>query len=67
MGNCSLRISRFLAEAEDTEVEVGVGDLKAVVGWPEVIDGGLDIVEAGDGGSCGEAGMEAPKCLVSFI
>ena len=54
------------AAADDTEVEVGVGDLKEVVGWQEVIEG-LDIVEAGEGGSCGEAGMEAPKCLVSFI
>ena len=54
------------AAADDTEVEVGVGDLKDVVGWQEVIEG-LDIVEAGEGGSCGEAGMEAPKCLVSFI
>ena len=64
-------MSRFLAEAaaaaaEDTEV--GVGDLKDVVGWQEVIEGlDIDIVEAGEGGSCGEAGMEAPKCLVSFI
>ena len=56
------------AAAEDTEVEVGVGDLKDVVGWQEVIEGlDIDIVEAGEGGSCGEAGMEAPKCLVSFI
>ena len=49
-------------------MEVGVGDLKDVVGWQEVIEGlDIDIVEAGEGGSCGEAGMEAPKCLVSFI
>jgi hypothetical protein len=29
--------------------------------------GGLLVIAVGEGGTLGEGGIEAPKCLVSFI